>query len=299
MRRRRSAGAPWRRSASRSPTPANATAGSRTTRSRSWTVCAGWRPRSPSRSSTNASSTARGSRSIRWAVRRRRTRRSSSRRVPRASSRAGWRRDRAVGAGVPAEPCREVRRRTRRARPRTTSHVGDQLLDALVHAAERVLAEHRPLRLVVQLEVDPVHRVVATLLLCVTDEVPPELGPRGLGGFTHGPLDLLLRDGAVHLPRALEHVVQTACPVDVVVREVQERHARVRERQLVAFAIVLDQALLGDPIDLAHQPLRLLQDQRVERLAPLLQQLLGLLIGTASLQEAFGALVVLLLHLDR
>src|SRR5512132_2378601 len=309
---------------------ANATAGCRTTRSRSWIACAGCRPTSPSRSwrDTSAtscgtrcasdasrsatswsrwtggrrstSSSARGSRSTRWAGRRRRTRRSSSRRAPPASLRAGWLRDRAGGDGAPAEPARPAYRVGPSALGRwTSSHVGDQLLDAIVHAAERVLAEHRPLGLVVQLEVHPVHRVVAPLLLRVTDEVPPQLGPRRLRGLPHGPLDLLLRDGAFHLARALEHVVQAACAIDVVVREVQERDTGVRERQLVAGAKVLDQALLGDPIDLAHQPLRLLQDQGVERLAPLLQQLFGLRIGTASLQEAFGALVVLLLHLDR
>src|SRR4030095_10483423 len=114
-----------------------------------------------------------------------------------ASSRAGWRRDRAAGARAPAESpagCASANARARRAR--ASSHVGDQLLDALVHAAERILAEHGPLGLIVQLEVDPVHRVVATLLLRVADEVPPELGPRGLRGFPHGPLDLFLRHRA-------------------------------------------------------------------------------------------------------
>src|SRR5438093_119968 len=37
------------------------------------------------------------------------------------------------------------------------SHVGDQVLHALVHGFERVLAQDRPLGLVVQLEVHPIH----------------------------------------------------------------------------------------------------------------------------------------------
>src|SRR5688572_24079926 len=40
---------------------------------------------------------------------------------------------------------------------------GDEALDALVGGLERVLAEQRPLRLVVELQVDPVDRVVALL----------------------------------------------------------------------------------------------------------------------------------------
>src|SRR6266542_1582016 len=44
-------------------------------------------------------------------------------------------------------------------------HVGDELLDPFVHRLERVLAQHRSLGLVVELEVHPVHRVVAALLL--------------------------------------------------------------------------------------------------------------------------------------
>src|SRR5579863_9758610 len=48
--------------------------------------------------------------------------------------------------------------------PVVTSHPGDELLHPLVGTAERVLAQHRPLCLVIQLEVDPVH-----------GEVPPPL----------------------------------------------------------------------------------------------------------------------------
>src|SRR2546428_8809801 len=71
-------------------------------------------------------------------------------------------------------------------------HVGDQLLHALVDRSERVLAQDRSLRLVVQLEVDPVHRVVAPALLGVSDELTSQLGPRRLRGLPHCLLDLLL-----------------------------------------------------------------------------------------------------------
>src|ERR687887_1498213 len=53
-------------------------------------------------------------------------------------------------------------------------HRGDQLLDALVHAPVRVLAEHGALRLVVQLEMHPVDGEIAASLLCAADEVAAE-----------------------------------------------------------------------------------------------------------------------------
>src|SRR6185437_7542287 len=56
-------------------------------------------------------------------------------------------------------------------------HAGDQLLDPLVDRAERVLAQHGPLSLVVQLEVHPVDGEVAPLLLGPADELAAQLGP--------------------------------------------------------------------------------------------------------------------------
>src|SRR4249920_1223275 len=57
----------------------------------------------------------------------------------------------------------------------------DQPLDAVVARLERVLAQDRALRLVVQLQVDPVDCVVALSLLGALDERAPEPCPRGLG----------------------------------------------------------------------------------------------------------------------
>src|ERR1700755_3379528 len=59
-------------------------------------------------------------------------------------------------------------------------HPRDQLLDPLVDRAERVLAQHGPLSLVVQLEVDPVDGKVAPLLLRPADGLAAKLGPRRL-----------------------------------------------------------------------------------------------------------------------
>src|ERR1700730_14679040 len=51
----------------------------------------------------------------------------------------------------------------------TGLHAGDQLLDPLVHRPERVLAQHGPLGLVVQLQVHPVHGEVTAALLGPAD----------------------------------------------------------------------------------------------------------------------------------
>ena len=61
-----------------------------------------------------------------------------------------------------------------------TAHIGDQALDPVVGGDERVLAEHRALRLVIQLQVYPVDRVVVAALLRGSDEIAAKLGPRGL-----------------------------------------------------------------------------------------------------------------------
>ena len=64
--------------------------------------------------------------------------------------------------------------RLRRARYRA----GDEALDALVARLERVLAEHGALRLVVELQVHPVDRVVALALLGPLDERAAQPGAR-------------------------------------------------------------------------------------------------------------------------
>src|SRR6201990_3782935 len=69
-------------------------------------------------------------------------------------------------------------------------HPRDQLLDPLGDRAERGLAQHGPLSLVVQLEVDPVDGKVAPLLLGPADELAAELGPRCLRRERPGAADV-------------------------------------------------------------------------------------------------------------
>ena len=63
---------------------------------------------------------------------------------------------------------------------RRRSEAGDQPLDPLVEGAERVLAQHGALRLVVELEVHPVDGEVALPGLGRLDELAPQPGPGGL-----------------------------------------------------------------------------------------------------------------------
>src|SRR6516162_11556008 len=84
-----------------------------------------------------------------------------------------------------------------------TSHAGDELLDALVHRAERVLAQHRPLGLVVQLEVHPVDSEVAPLLLGPADELAAQPGPRRLRRDRLGLEDVDVAGRPLHRPGPL------------------------------------------------------------------------------------------------
>src|SRR5437588_458761 len=69
--------------------------------------------------------------------------------------------------------------------PHQRSQRSDQLLNALVTSLEGVLAEHRALGLVVQLQVHPVDRVVALALLGLADELTAQTRPRRLGRIDH------------------------------------------------------------------------------------------------------------------
>src|SRR3954468_10902068 len=70
------------------------------------------------------------------------------------------------------------------------SHPVDQPLDPLVVGTERVLAEHGPLRLVVELEVHPVDGEVAPALLRAPDELSTQPGASVLGRHGLGLEDL-------------------------------------------------------------------------------------------------------------
>ena len=99
----------------------------------------------------------------------------------------------------------------------------DEALDPFVLGFERVLAQDGALRLVVELQVHPVHRVVALALLRLLDERAAQLRPCGLRRRVHRDLDVLVDRGAVDLTASLEQVVQRPRPADVVVREVEQR----------------------------------------------------------------------------
>src|SRR5829696_10383298 len=95
----------------------------------------------------------------------------------------------------------------------------DQPFDAVVARLERVLAQHGALRLVVELQVDPVDRVVPLSLLRPLDERAPEAGSRGLRRSGHGGVDLAVAHGPLEMPASLEEVIERTRPGDVVVRE--------------------------------------------------------------------------------
>src|SRR5579875_3531421 len=129
----------------------------------------------------------------------------------------------------------------------------DQPLDAVVVRAERVLEQHGPLRLVVQLQVDPVDGEVAPALLRSPHEGTSEPRPGGLRRLGHRRGDLGVLAGALDLLARLELVEEPAGAVHVVVHEIGHGRLGMRERDLLALADLLDQAVLGDPVALAPQ----------------------------------------------
>src|SRR5262245_3712458 len=92
-------------------------------------------------------------------------------------------------------------------------HPGDELLDPLVHRPERVLAEHRPLSLIVELQVHPVDGEVPAAFLRSPDEIAAQPGPGGLRGNRLGLEDRQVVAYPLDRPAPLEQVVQTAAAV--------------------------------------------------------------------------------------
>src|SRR6266536_2052461 len=183
--------------------------------------------------------------------------------------------------------------------PSPRLHRGDQLVDAVVVGAERVLAQDRALRLVVQLQVHPVDRVVAPPLLGLADELAPQPCPRGLGRLLGGAVDGAVVADPLHGAAALQRVVEPALAVHVVVGEVDQRDLGVRQRQAVAGPRPLDQQVLGHPVHLAADRVEVLLLERVEHLTPHVDDLLGGLAGVAPVHEAGRLLEVLALDLER
>src|SRR3954453_19105420 len=152
--------------------------------------------------------------------------------------------------------------------PSAGLHAFDEFMHPLVVRAERVLAEDGALRLVVELQVHPVHREVAPTLLGTLDELSPEPGPRGLGrdGLRLEHPEVVGHPGDRTTP--FQEVVKTSAPVDVVVREVQLRDPRVAQRQPVLGAVALEQLPLDHPVDLPLDEAEVLRLHGLERPLP-------------------------------
>src|SRR5262249_17558080 len=104
---------------------------------------------------------------------------------------------------------------------------GDQLLDPVVARFEGVLAEAGALRLVVELEVDPVHGEISPSLLGPANELAPEFGPSGLGRLVHRNLDVLVPAGAFDQTSRLHLVEEAPFPADVVILQVDQGDLRM------------------------------------------------------------------------
>src|SRR6478609_2574861 len=137
---------------------------------------------------------------------------------------------------------------------------GDELLDALVVGPEGVLAEHRALGLIVELQVHPVDRVVALALLGLADELAPQAGPCGLRRGVDGIVDLGVVADPFDHAATLHLVEEAAITVDVVVLQIEQRHPRMVQREVVLLAVGLDEAVLDHPVGLAVETERVLLD---------------------------------------
>ena len=108
--------------------------------------------------------------------------------------------------------------------------------------AERVLAQHGALRLVVELEVHPVDGEVAAALLGARMNSPRRRARVVCGGTDLASKIFRSLVTRVDRPALLEQVVEAATAVDVVVGEVELGDPRVAERQAVLRAVALDAA---------------------------------------------------------
>src|SRR3954469_4923074 len=106
------------------------------------------------------------------------------------------------------------------------SHGGDELLDALIHAAVRVLAQHSALGLIVELEVHPVDGEIPPLLLRLLDEVTAQLGTSRLRRHTFRLECREIRDDSIDRAAVLEEIEKPTGAGDVVVGEIKLSHPR-------------------------------------------------------------------------
>src|SRR6476661_672374 len=114
----------------------------------------------------------------------------------------------------------------------SSSQRGNQLLDALVAALERVLAQHCALGLIVELEVHPVDGVVTLALFGPLDEFASEPGAGGLWWDVDRGVDVGVDAHPLDHAAVLQLVEGTALAGDVVVLEVEQLHPGVTEREV-------------------------------------------------------------------
>ena len=131
-----------------------------------------------------------------------------------------------------------------------------------------------------------------------SDAAAPEVGPRVLRRLHDGSFHILVRDEPLHLPRCHETVVQTLVATHVVVLEVDEAQLGIRPVESIAFAIAVEEPVLGDPIELARQLHGVVLEGRQDALPPFehLEVVGG---GVVLLHVLPRPLEVLPLHLHR
>src|SRR5665648_1301054 len=90
-----------------------------------------------------------------------------------------------------------------------------------------------PLRLVVELEMDPVDGEVPFVLLGCTDEDATQLGPRRLRRHCLGLEDLRVRADTGSVAMTLQEIEQATLPIDVVVGPVSYTHLTLPTKRIV------------------------------------------------------------------
>ncbi len=153
---------------------------------------------------------------------------------------------------------------------------------------ERVLEQHGALRLVVELEVHPVDRVVAPGVLRRGDELAAQPGPGGLRRHRHRLDGLLVGDHPRGPALGDQQRVQAATGADIVVGQVQLGDPRVGEVQVVLRRVGIDQLLLDDPVDLGVDGGEVLRLDGQQGALPQVEHPLGDRVVAALLDELDG-----------
>src|SRR5699024_1636801 len=95
------------------------------------------------------------------------------------------------------------------------SHALDQSSNPIIGGPERILTQHRTLRLVIEFQVHPVDREVPTAFLGAFDEVAPQLGTSGLWWHRLGFEDVQIACDPIDVAAPLHEVIQATVAVNV------------------------------------------------------------------------------------